>query len=99
MPSTRTPSSPSRTCGATPQDLPRGTEPLETPCSPTRRPRCLRHGAPRMPSWDSKTPVEPRRPNPVDRHDLLHGYDKYSLEDAEYSTPDTETLNDKFSIL
>ena len=34
----------------------------------------------------------------MDRHDLLHGYDKYSLEDAEYFTPDTETLDDKFSF-
>src|SRR3954465_2982944 len=61
------------------------------PRSSEPNPRGLPHGAPRMPSWDAKTPVEPRRPNPVDRHDLLHGYDKYFLEDAEFFTLNAKT--------
>ena len=47
--------------------------------------------APSSSPWDAKTPVEPRRPNPVDRHDLLHGYAKYFLEDAKFFTLNAKT--------
>ena len=49
------------------------------------------HIRPSAPHPDPKT-------EPDNRQGRRHGYAKYSLEDAEYFTPDTETLGDKFSF-
>ena len=47
---------------------------------------------------DAKYSFLASKPDPVDRPTLLHGYDKYFLEDAKYFILDIETLNDKYSF-